>query len=53
MSVLELFVGAIKACGDASHPISDKDARFIMIRLWIHPLGGLFQGVPAFLSVVP
>ena len=36
MSVLDLFVGAIKACGHVSDSISDKDARFIMIRLWTH-----------------
>ena len=43
MSVLELFVGAIKVCGDVSDSISDKDARFIMIRLWTH-LHGFIAG---------
>lgn len=43
MSVLELFVGAIKACGDDSDSISDKAARFIMIRLWTH-LHGFIAG---------
>jgi len=39
----ELFVQAIKGCVDGPDPLSDRDARFIMIRLWTH-LHGFIAG---------
>ncbi len=39
LKLSELFIDAIKACGQGSAPLSDEDARFLMIQIWVQGHG--------------